>query len=194
MEDADGMMRRSPDELDAANLDFAIGKYQEAIAIKSDGPWTPKEKLDKATAQKAKLLQLSGPATEARKRGFCEKLGKASAARSYEQARYLACALANDDPAYQCGGDEALHLCQQMKELAQMSPRPPAYAPKAPDGHHHQLRVHRLPVHPHQSRKSANKKASSTRQKRRSMPMTSKKLAPHFSGSQGRRKQAPRII
>src|SRR5438445_9152492 len=26
MEDADGMMRRSPDELDAANLDFAIGK------------------------------------------------------------------------------------------------------------------------------------------------------------------------
>ena len=134
MEDADGMMRRSPDELDAANLDFAIGKYQEAIAIKSDGPWTPKEKLDKATAQKAKLLQLSGPATEARKRGFCEKLGKASAARSYEQARYLACALANDDPAYQCGGDEALHLCQQMKELAQMSPRPPAYAPKAPDG------------------------------------------------------------
>jgi outer membrane protein assembly factor BamD (BamD/ComL family) len=134
MEDADGMMRRSPDELDAANLDFAIGKYQEAIAIKSDGPWTPKEKLDKATAQKAKLLQLSGPATEARKRGFCEKLGKASAARSYEQARYLACALANDDPAYQCGGDEALHLCQQMKELAQMSPRPPSYAPKAPDG------------------------------------------------------------
>jgi hypothetical protein len=133
MQVADDAMRRSPDELDAANLDFAIGKYQEAIAIKSDGPWDPKGKLEKAIAQKAKVQQQSRPATEARDRNFCDKLLKASAARAYDQARYLACALANDDPRYSCGGEEALRLCEQMKELAQIGSRPSGSTPRAPE-------------------------------------------------------------
>src|SRR6266852_1045751 len=134
MQVADDAMRRSPDELDAANLDFAIGKYQEAIAIKSDGPWNPKEKLEKAIAQKGKILLQSRPSTEARDRNFCDKLLKATAAHAYDQAKYLACALANDDPGYSCGGDEALRLCQQMKELAQIGSRHSGSAPKTQDG------------------------------------------------------------
>ncbi len=106
MEEAEGIMQRSPDELDPANLDVAIAKYQEAIAIKSDGPWKPKEKLEKATALKASLKR-SGPSIEARERDLCSKFLNASKAHSYDQAKLMACALGNDDPAFSCGGDEA---------------------------------------------------------------------------------------
>ncbi len=133
MDLADKDMQRSPDELDVGNLDFAIREYQEAIAIKSDGPGDPKGKLDKATSQRARLLQQNGPSTEARKRNFCDKMQKASAARSYDQAKYMACALANDDPAYPCGGYEAVYLCKQMEELAKTGPRLAGNAPKLPD-------------------------------------------------------------
>jgi len=121
MEEAEGIMQRSPDELDPANLDVAIAKYQEAIAIKSDGPWKPKEKLEKATALKASLKR-SGPSIEARERDLCSKFLNASKAHYYDQAKLMACALANDDPAFSCGGDEALHWCQQMQELTKMGP------------------------------------------------------------------------
>jgi tetratricopeptide (TPR) repeat protein len=133
MELADKDMQRSPDELDVGNLDFAIGKYQEAIAIKSDGPWDPKAKLEKATSQRARLVQQSGPSTEARKRNLCDKMLKASAARTYDQAKYMACALANDEPGYSCGGYEAVYLCKQMEELAKMGPRPSGNGPKLPE-------------------------------------------------------------
>lgn len=45
--DADSFMNKSPDELDAENVDFAIKRYQDAIAIKSDGPWNPKKSCRK---------------------------------------------------------------------------------------------------------------------------------------------------
>lgn len=122
MEEAESIMRRSPDELDRANLDVAIAKYQEALAIKSDGPWRPKEKLQQATDLRAQLLQQSRPNTEARERNLCDKLHQALAAHSYKQAEDLACLLANDDPAYSCRGDEAVHLCEEMKDLAILHP------------------------------------------------------------------------
>jgi tetratricopeptide (TPR) repeat protein len=123
--DADSFMNKSPDELDPANLDFAIKRYQDAIAIKGDGPWNPKEKLQKAIDLKAKLLQQGRPGTVSRDRALCDNLVKAIAAKSYEQAKLAACALAHDDPGYSCGGDEAVHLCQQMQELANLRPRSP---------------------------------------------------------------------
>ena len=122
--DADSFMNKSPDELDAENVDFAIKRYQDAIAIKSDGPWNPKEKLQKALDLKGRLLKQSRPGTESRDRGLCDNLVKAIAAKSYEQAKLSACALAHDDPGYSCGGDEAVHLCQQMGELASLRPHP----------------------------------------------------------------------
>jgi len=130
--DADSFMNKSPDELDAENVDFAIKRYQDAIAIKSDGPWSPKEKLQKALDLKAKLVQQSRPGTQSRDRGLCDNLLKAVAAKSYEQAKLSACALSHDDPGYSCGGDEALHLCQQMGELASFHPHPPTAPGAAP--------------------------------------------------------------
>ena len=103
--DADSFMNKSPDELDAENVDFAIKRYQDAIAIKSDGPWNPKEKLQKAQDLKARLLQQGRPGKESRDRGLCDNLLKAVAAKSYEQAKLSACALSHDDPGYSCGGD-----------------------------------------------------------------------------------------
>jgi tetratricopeptide (TPR) repeat protein len=132
--DADSFMNKSSDELDAGNVDFAIKRYQDAIAIKSDGPWSPKEKLQKALDLKARLVQQSRPGTQSRDRGLCDNLLKAIAAKSYEQAKLAACAISHDDPGYSCGGDEALHLCQQMGELATLHPhsRPaPENAPGA---------------------------------------------------------------
>jgi len=134
LSDADSFMNKSPDELDPANLDFAIKRYQDAIAIKSDGPWNPKEKLQKAIDLKAKLLQQGRPGTVSRDRALCDNLVKAIAAKSYEQAKLAACALAHDDPGYSCGGDEAVHLCQQMQELANLRPRSPGSPQTNPVG------------------------------------------------------------
>jgi hypothetical protein len=132
MQVADSIVRRSPDELDAENLDFAIKEYQEAIAIKSDGPWNPQEKLEKANALRAKAAQHSRSIAENRDKEFCEKALDASRAHRYKQAELFSCPLANDNPAYLCGGDEAVHMCQEMRDLAKLNPgtQEPGTGPK----------------------------------------------------------------
>ena len=121
MQVADSIVRRSPDELDAENLDFAIKEYQEAISIKGDGPWNPQQKLEKANALRAKAVQHSRSIAENRDKEFCQKALDASHARHYKQAELFSCPLANDNPAYLCGGDEAVHMCQEMRDLAKLN-------------------------------------------------------------------------
>jgi tetratricopeptide (TPR) repeat protein len=115
---AKAIMDRSPDERDASSLEYAIQKYQEAIKIKPDGPWHPAEELEKAKSLKTQVEQAHKSSTKAMDRAFCEKALGAAAEHHYKEAAQYSCPLANDDPAYSCGGDEAVHMCQQMTELA----------------------------------------------------------------------------
>lgn len=118
MDLAQGAMRRNPDELDAETLDFVIAKCKEAIAIKADGPWKPKELLEKAESLRANLTQRTGARTQIRDQDLCQKALSASKAHRYREAELAGCALANDDASYHCGGDEAANLCQEMRDLS----------------------------------------------------------------------------
>ena len=117
MQVADSIMARSADELDAENLDFAIREYQEALAIKSDGPWHPKEKLDKATALRSRVRSVA----DDRYKGMCQRAVDAANSNNYKLAKDLSCLLANDKPAYSCNGNEAVLMCQEMRDLAKMN-------------------------------------------------------------------------
>ncbi|HET7440622.1 MAG TPA: hypothetical protein VFJ47_04910, partial [Terriglobales bacterium] len=114
MQVADSIMSRSADELDAENLDFAIKEYQEALAIKNDGPWHPKEKLDKAVALRVKVRSVA----DDRYRGICQRAVDAASTRNYKLAQNLSCLLANDKPSYSCNGNEVVLMCQEMRDLA----------------------------------------------------------------------------
>ena len=131
IEEANGVLGRSADELDVRSLEFAISKYEQAIAIKKDGPWQAQQQLEKARALKAKLESLDGQSLAARDRKFCEKALQAAKAHSYKEAQLFSCPLANDNPAFSCGGDEAVHMCQEMTELAKLNPRPAGNAASA---------------------------------------------------------------
>ena len=120
---AKGIMGRSADELDSSSIDFAIQKYEDAIKIKSDGPWHPADELEKAKSTKAQLEQKRAASSQAMDRDFCQKAVGAKEEHHFKEAASYACPLANDNPAYSCGGDEAVHLCQQMTELAKLDTR-----------------------------------------------------------------------
>jgi hypothetical protein len=120
MQLAAGIMQRPEDERDVPNLEFAIQKYQDAIRIKQDGPYEPAQKLQAARALLAKLQTTSAKGTEARDRELCAKALGAAKEHHYKDAELLICMVANDNPAYACGGDEAVHMCQQMQELASL--------------------------------------------------------------------------
>lgn len=120
MQLAAGIMQRPEDERDVPNLEFAIQKYQDAIRIKQDGPYEPAQKLQTARALLAKLQTTSAKGTEARDRELCAKALGAAKEHHYKDAELLICMVANDNPAYACGGDEAVHMCQQMQELASL--------------------------------------------------------------------------
>src|SRR5215475_7687236 len=92
MELADTQMARSSDELDQDNLDFAIQRYQNALKIKADGPWQPKDKLNKAIALKQRILEQTRASTEARDKNLCAKALDASRIYHFKDAAYLACA------------------------------------------------------------------------------------------------------
>jgi tetratricopeptide (TPR) repeat protein len=121
---AKGIMDRSPDELDASSLEFAIQKYEDAIKIKPDGPWHPADELEKAKSRKAQIDQKHTATSKTMDRDFCQKAVEAKGQRHYKEAAQYACPLANDDPGYSCGGDEAVHMCEQMTELAKMDRSP----------------------------------------------------------------------
>jgi tetratricopeptide (TPR) repeat protein len=120
MQVAKGIMDRSPDERDANSLEYAIQKFEEAIKIKPDGLWHPAEQLEKAKALKAEIDQKHGSSTKATDRTFCDKALAAAQEHHFQEAARFSCLLANDNPGYACGGDEAVHLCEQSTELAKM--------------------------------------------------------------------------
>jgi len=114
----ESVLNRTPDELDLRSLDYAIEKFEEVFSIKSDGPRDPKGKIEKAKTLKAPLEQ-QGSTSEAWEREFCQKAVEAASAHRYKEAALYSCPVANDSPGFLCGGDEAVHLCQQMRELAE---------------------------------------------------------------------------
>jgi tetratricopeptide (TPR) repeat protein len=127
---AKGIVDRSPDERDVSSLDFAIQKYQEAIKIKPDGPWQPAQQLEKAQALKAQVVQQEKARAKSMDADLCTKALAAAKEHSYREAASYSCPLANDDPGYSCGGDEAVHMCDQMTELGKtenaVEPIPPS--------------------------------------------------------------------
>ena len=115
---ANDAINRKPDELDADTLDFAVAKCDEAIAIKADGPYKPQEMREKAKALRASLTQRTGAQTKFRDQDLCRRALDYSRSHRYRDAELAGCALANDNPGYSCGGDEAANLCQEMRDLA----------------------------------------------------------------------------
>jgi outer membrane protein assembly factor BamD (BamD/ComL family) len=115
-------LNRSADELDIRNLEFAIKQFQQALSIKSDGPWDPRGKIEKAKALEAPLQKQNAASNEDWSKEFCQKAQDAAHAHHYKQAALYSCPLADDSPGYLCNGDEAIHLCEQMRELAELKP------------------------------------------------------------------------
>ncbi len=122
MEVANSVMARSPDERDANSLTYAILQYQKAISIKPDGPWQPAEQLAKARAMKVEVEKAHAAISQTMDSQFCAKALAAAQQKYYKEAAELSCAVANDNPAYSCGGDEAVHLCQLNTDMAKLEP------------------------------------------------------------------------
>ena len=120
MEVAKSAMNRSPDEQDANNLAFAIQQIQQAIKIKPDGPWNPTEQLAKAREQKTQFEKTHAASSQAMDTEFCAKARDAAEKHRFKDAAQYSCAVANDNPGYSCGGDEAVHMCQVNTDLAKL--------------------------------------------------------------------------
>lgn len=119
MQIAVGIMRRSPDELDAPSLEFAIQKFEDALRVKPDGPFAPAQELEKAKALYGQLARQHSEDMETRDRNFCAKTLEAAKEHHYKEAARYGCLVANENPGYPCGGDEAVHMCEQMTDLAE---------------------------------------------------------------------------
>jgi hypothetical protein len=122
---------RSPDERDANSLDYAIQRLEQAIQIKPDGPWDPNGLLAKARDLRAQFEKKNTERSKTVDSDFCAKAIAAAEQHHYGEAARFVCAVANDNPGYQCGGDEAVHLCQVDTELARIDKTAPANAPTA---------------------------------------------------------------
>ena len=117
---AKGIMDRSPDERDANSLAYAIQQFEKAIQIKPDGPWNPADQLAKARDLKAQVEKARAAPSKAMNSEFCTRALAAAEQHHYKEAAQLICAVANDNPGYSCGGDEAVHMCQLNTDLAKM--------------------------------------------------------------------------
>ena len=129
MNSAATIVSRTPDEQDENSLTYAIQKYEEAIKIKPDGPWNPAAAIEKAKALRAQLSQRTAANRAARDRDFCTKALGSQQEHHYKDAALSICLVANDNPGYSCGGDEAVHMCEQMKDLAKFEKAPPVERP-----------------------------------------------------------------
>ncbi len=125
MEVAKSAMNRTPDEQDANNLAFAIQQLETAIKIKPDGPWNPADQLAKARALKAQFDKAHAASSQAMDAQFCAKALDAAQKHRFKDAAQYSCVVANDNPGFSCGGDEAVHLCQQNTELAKLDKSAP---------------------------------------------------------------------
>jgi tetratricopeptide (TPR) repeat protein len=133
MEVAKSALTRTPDEQDANNLAFAIQKLEAAIKIKPDGPWNPADQLAKARELKAQFEKTHAASSQAMDTQFCAKARDAAQKHRFKDAAEYSCAVANDNPGYSCGGDEAVHLCQQNTELAKLDKTPDSIPERNPD-------------------------------------------------------------
>ena len=121
------VLQRSSDERDARSLDYAIQELQIAMSIKADGPGHPDQQLARARQMKLDLQQgtssgLKKPNanSDTSKDGdasLCDRAVAAAAQHDYKQASKLSCMLANENPAYSCGGNEAVYLCHLNTDL-----------------------------------------------------------------------------
>ncbi len=125
IEVAKSAMNRTPDEQDANNLAFAIQQLETAIKIKPDGPWNPADQLAKARALKAQFDKAHAASSQAMDAQFCAKALDAAQKHRFKDAAQYSCVVANDNPGFSCGGDEAVHLCQQNTELAKLDKSAP---------------------------------------------------------------------
>ena len=130
---AKGIMERSADERDASSLEYAIQQFERARKIKPDGPWQPADQLAKARDLKAQVEQARAKISKAMDTDFCTKALAAAAEHHFKEAAQFSCAVANDNPGYSCGGDEAVHVCQLNTELAKMDKSTTEKAPKEPN-------------------------------------------------------------
>jgi tetratricopeptide (TPR) repeat protein len=120
MQVAKSAMDRAPDEQDANNLAYAIQQLEKAIRIKPDGPFNPQDRLARAREMKAEFEKTHAASSQAMDKEFCAKSQDAAQEHHFKEAAQLICAVANDNPAYACGGDEAIHLCQLNTDLAKL--------------------------------------------------------------------------
>jgi tetratricopeptide (TPR) repeat protein len=111
---------RSPNELDADSLDYAIQRLEQAIQIKPDGPWDPNGLLARARDLRTQVEKKNGERGKSLDIDFCAKSVAAAEQHHYAEAAHFICTVANDNPGYQCGGDDAVHLCQVDNELAKI--------------------------------------------------------------------------
>ena len=133
MEVAKSAMNRTPDEQDANNLAFAIQQIEAAIKIKPDGPWNPTDQLAKARELKAQFEKTHAASSQAMDVQFCANALDAAQKHHFKDAARYSCAVSNDNPGYSCGGDEAVHLCQQNTELAKLDKTPDTVVEKTTD-------------------------------------------------------------
>jgi hypothetical protein len=122
-------------------LEYAISELQVAIAIKADGPGQPQQQLEKARQLKEEIEKAPGNNRKDADQSLCERALAAAKQSHYKEARDLSCMLANDNPGFSCGGNEAVYICQLNAELAKMdkggTPPPSVSSPKesAPEMH-----------------------------------------------------------
>ena len=79
----------------------------------------------KAHALKVQVEKAHAAGSNAMDMEFCAKAIAASGERHFKEAAQLICAVANDNPGYSCGGDEAVHMCQINTDLAKLGRMPP---------------------------------------------------------------------
>ena len=127
---AKSILDRSADERDARSLAYAIEQLESAIKIKPDGPWQPAQLLEKARALKAEVEREHAESSKSADRSLCDRTLAAAQEHHYKEAAQLSCLLADDNPGYSCGGDEAVHLCELNTELAKIDKSVPVASPQ----------------------------------------------------------------
>ena len=131
MQVAKSTLQRTADELDVRSVEYAIQQLQAAIRIKPDGPWQPQQQLAKARQLRDELAKKHAQNSEVADVRFCNEALSAAKENHYKQAAQFSCLLADDNPGYQCGGDEAVHLCETNTELAKLGKGTPETGDKS---------------------------------------------------------------
>ena len=120
MQVAKSTLDRTADEMDVRSVEYAIEQLETAIKIKPDGPWQPQQELAKARQLKDELDKKHADNSKVADVRFCNAALSAVKENHYKEAAQFSCLLADDNPGYTCGGDEAVHLCETNTELAKI--------------------------------------------------------------------------